>query len=125
MSGSRKSSRWPTVSCLALPGTTSWKRGTGAAKSARKPNSLSGHRLQAQREPALVSSRLVLVDDVFVGDAVDDAARCAQGLARCGLVAGLDGLGDALDRGAESRLPVLVVPAPSLVMPRRPCVTCA
>src|SRR5882672_3449716 len=95
-----------------------WKRGRDAPRSGREANKapgkrkgglgrpssrarrLSCHRLQSQREPALVASRLVLVDDVLVGDAVDDAARLAERFTRSGLVAGLDGLADALDRGA-------------------------
>src|SRR5690242_18296103 len=75
---------------------------------------LSRHRFQTQGELALVPGRLVLVNHVLVGDAVDDAARRAQGLARGGLVAGLDRPGDALDRAAQCRMQARIVPAPLL-----------
>src|SRR5258708_16213789 len=72
----------------------------------------AGHRLEPHRKAALVPRRLVLVDHFLVGDAVDDAARVAQGFPRGGLVAGLDRPGDALDRAGQRRAQARVVPAP-------------
>src|SRR5712692_9965864 len=98
----------------AFAGVTPLKLGESGRVADRRPFGAesAGHRLEPQRKAALVPRSLVLVDHFLVGDAVDDAARIAQGFARGGLVAGLNCPGDALDRARQRRAQARVVPAP-------------
>ena len=68
-----------------------------------------GERLDSGGQTALVASSLVLVDDVFVSHAVDNAAGFTQRFASHSLVAGSDGLTDALDSGTQHRAQAGVV----------------
>src|SRR5665647_402842 len=67
------------------------------------------HCFDGRRQSALVSSCLVLVNDLLVGDAVHSAdGRLVNGLSG-GLVAGCNRLDDLLDRGAQFRAQTAVV----------------
>ena len=58
-------------------------------------------RLDGGGQTALVASRLVLVDDLLVGNAVDGSHRLAENLLGGCLVAGGNRLAHALDGGAQ------------------------
>src|SRR3990172_4386380 len=77
--------------------------GPGGASRARARR--SGERLDLGRQAALVSRRLVLVDYLLVGDAIEGARRHAEEARGAGLVAGRDRLlrllHGAAERGAE------------------------
>src|SRR5690606_16501217 len=71
----------------------------------------SGQRFDRGAQAALVTSGLVLVNDLLVGDRVDHAdGRLIDGLSGS-LVASFDGLLHFLDRGAQSRTQAHVVRA--------------
>ena len=63
----------------------------------------SSERLDLGRQAALGTRRLVLVDDLLVGDAVEDGNGPLEDALGGGLVAGFDGLAHALDRGTQCR----------------------
>src|SRR5258706_6998226 len=63
--------------------------------------STSGQRLDGSGKTALVASRLVLVNDALVRNAVDDALRSPEHLLGSGLVAGGNCLPDFLDCGTQ------------------------
>lgn len=50
-----------------------------------------------------MTGSLVFMNDVFVGDAVDDTAGFLENLGGSGFVAGFDGLANALDGRAQHR----------------------
>ncbi|MCY1251077.1 hypothetical protein D9M72_647950 [compost metagenome] len=52
---------------------------------------------------------LVLVHDLLVGDAVDHSLRVLEHFSSSSLVAGVDGLADGLDGGAQTRAQAGVV----------------
>src|SRR5258705_9806187 len=60
-----------------------------------------GERLHLAGETALVSRRLVLVNDALAGDAVECRRLLAQGFFGGGVVGGADRLLHFLDRGAK------------------------
>ncbi len=63
---------------------------------------LSGSQgLDGSRQAALVASSFILVDDVFVGHAIDDAASFVEDFVGGSLVAGGDSLANALDGRAQ------------------------
>jgi len=62
-------------------------------------------------EAALAASGLVLVNDLLVGDRVDRLDGSLEQLGSLCLVAGVDGLANSLDRGAEL---AMTVPYPVL-----------
>src|SRR5690606_12647488 len=61
----------------------------------------SGKSLDGGGQAALVASGLVLVDDVLVSHAIDDAGGLAEDFVGSCLVAGVDGLANTLDRGTQ------------------------
>ena len=63
----------------------------------------SSERLDLGRQAALGTRGLVLVDDLLVGDAVEDGNGLLEDALGGGLVAGFDGLAHALDRGTQGR----------------------
>jgi hypothetical protein len=63
----------------------------------------SGHAFDRCGQTALVACCLVLVDDLLVGDAVDQAHGCLENLLGSSLVTGFDCLAHFLDRGAVFR----------------------
>src|SRR5690606_18331137 len=69
------------------------------------------HRLDGSRQTALVTSGLVLVDDVLVSDGVDRAHRGAKDRLSRRLVATHDGLTHGLDRGTQAGTKAGVVTA--------------
>src|SRR5690606_13370819 len=104
-------SRWE---CPRTWSPRGWKvrrsSGSAARCSARaRQGRRSAHRLDRGSQAALVARRRVLVDDLLVSDAVDHALRGLQRRRRGGLVAGLDGLANRLDRGAQARPQARVV----------------
>src|SRR5690348_3038360 len=63
--------------------------------------SLLTQRLDGGGQAALVAGSLVLVDDFFVGDAIQRAGGLLEDLGSDGLVASIDGLAHALDRRTQ------------------------
>src|SRR5690625_2278039 len=61
----------------------------------------SGKCLQGSGKSAFVTGRLVLMDDVFVGNAINRTGRLAEKVFRRRFVAGFDSLAYTLDRGAH------------------------
>jgi len=59
--------------------------------------------LDLGRQAALGARSLVLVDDLLVGDAVEDGNRLLEDALGGDLVAGFDGLAHTLDRGTQGR----------------------
>src|SRR5690606_15272746 len=104
---------WPLVPNAKghLEGALRWIRAAArrqGRESSPRPvrrDAASGgrHRLDGGRQSALVARGGVLVDQVLVGDAVDDRLGPAERLGGPGLVAGGDGLADRLDGGAKRR----------------------
>ncbi|CAM2194260.1 protein of unknown function [Paraburkholderia kururiensis] len=80
-----------------------WKQ--EAARCAGLPDLLRAclQRLDGGSEAALVTSGLVLVNDLLVGNDVHRLCRCLEDLGGLGLVAGFDCLANGLDGGTELR----------------------
>src|SRR5262245_27957718 len=85
---------------------------------ARRPARASGHRLDAGCQPALLAGGGVLVNDVLVGDRVDQAEGTLVDGARGLLVARGDRLPDVPDRASQLRAQGGVVQAALFGLPR-------
>ena len=80
-------------------GSTNKKAPEGAFLFCAMQGSGSSERLDLGGQAALGARSLVLVDDLLVGDAVEDGNRLLEDALSGDLVAGFDGLAHTLDRG--------------------------
>jgi hypothetical protein len=79
---------------------------------------LSGQLLDSIVQTALVTSGLVLVNDAFVGNAIDNRYSAAVGLFRCFQVFGFNGAYNLLDVGADHGAQAGVVLASLVILAR-------
>src|SRR5512139_2177253 len=75
----------------------------GAFSFCAERGSGSGQRLDLGRQAALGTGRLVLVDDLLVGDAIENRNGLLEDALSGGFVAGFDRLTHTLDRGTQGR----------------------
>src|SRR3984957_8471983 len=92
-----------------------WKRRSGRWRSWSPTAAASSDLVESARERRLAVGRLVLVDDALAGGLVQLAVGRQQQLFGLVLVARLDGLAEATDRGVKRRFHRLVAQPAALV----------
>jgi hypothetical protein len=78
-----------------------------------------GQGLELSSQLALMPRGFILMNDIFIGDSVDDAHRGTEHRLGRSLVASLDGFASVLDRRAQLRALAHIVSTPMLRLFRR------